>query len=78
MPAKEDEWLEAYKALGNTQKDNPLAYYEVRVAPYDEQMDLPFGTNVNTFIQTNEANQVVSVKTNWLTENTKTMQKYGR
>ncbi|PID23883.1 hypothetical protein [Sporosarcina sp. P7] len=68
VPAKEDEWLEAYKALGNTQKDNPLAYYEVRVAPYDEQMDLPFGTNVNTFIQTNEANQVVSVKTNWLTD----------
>ena len=68
VPAKEDEWLEAYKALGNTQKDNPLAYYEVRVAPYDEQMNLPFGTNVNTFIQTNEANQVVSVKTNWLTD----------
>ncbi|PIC77147.1 hypothetical protein CSV74_07710 [Sporosarcina sp. P19] len=68
VPAKDDEWLEAYKALGNTQKDNPLAYYEVRVAPYDEQMDLPFGTNVNTFIQTNEANQVVSVKTNWLTD----------
>ncbi|PIC56129.1 hypothetical protein CSV80_15805 [Sporosarcina sp. P12(2017)] len=68
VPAKDDEWLEAYKALGNTQKDNPLAYYEVRVAPYDEQMNLPFGTNVNTFIQTNEANQVVSVKTNWLTD----------
>ncbi|ARK25324.1 hypothetical protein SporoP37_12095 [Sporosarcina sp. P37] len=68
VPAKEDEWLEAYKSLGNTQKDNPLAYYEVRVAPYDEQMDLPFGTNVNTFIQTNEANQAVSVKTNWLTD----------
>ncbi|ARF18005.1 hypothetical protein [Sporosarcina ureae] len=68
VPAKDDEWLEAYKALGNTQKDNPLAYYEVRVAPYDEQMDLPFGTNVNTFIQTNEANQVVSIKTNWLTD----------
>ncbi|PIC80034.1 hypothetical protein CSV75_08675 [Sporosarcina sp. P18a] len=68
VPAKDDEWLKAYKALGNTQKDNPLAYYEVRVAPYDEQMDLPFGTNVNTFIQTNEANQVVSVKTNWLTD----------
>ncbi|PIC69161.1 hypothetical protein CSV77_15010 [Sporosarcina sp. P16b] len=68
VPAKDDEWLKAYKALGNTQKDNPLAYYEVRVAPYDEQMDLPFGTNVNTFIQMNEANQVVSVKTNWLTD----------
>ncbi|PIC67958.1 hypothetical protein CSV78_03975 [Sporosarcina sp. P16a] len=68
VPAKDDEWLEAYKALGNTQKDNPLAYYEVRIAPYDEQMDLPFGTNVNTFIQTNEANQAVSIKTNWLTD----------
>ncbi|PIC90871.1 hypothetical protein CSV71_02095 [Sporosarcina sp. P21c] len=68
VPAKDDEWLEAYKALGNTQKDNPLAYYEVRIAPYDEQMDLPFGTNVNTFIQTNGANQAVSIKTNWLTD----------
>ena len=68
MPAKDDEWLQAYKSLGNTQKDNPLAYYEVRIAPFDEQMDLPFGTNVNTFIQTDEANQAVSIKTNWLTD----------
>ncbi|ARK22243.1 hypothetical protein [Sporosarcina ureae] len=68
VPAKDDQWLQAYKALGNTQKENPLAYYEVVVAPYDEQMDLPFGTNVNTFIQTNEANQAVSIKTNWLTD----------
>lgn len=71
VPAKDDEWLQAYKSLGNTQEDNPLAYYEVRVAPYDEQMDLPFGTNVNTFIQTNEAGQAVSVKTNWLVDNYK-------
>lgn len=68
VPAKDDQWLQAYKAQGNTQEDNPLAYYEVRVAPYDEQMDLPFGTNVNTFIQTNEANQAVSIKTNWLVD----------
>ncbi|SKA94256.1 hypothetical protein [Sporosarcina newyorkensis] len=66
VPAQDDKWLKAYKALGNTQKDNPLAYYEVRIAPYDEQLELPFGTNVNTFIQTNEANQATSIKTNWL------------
>ncbi|GKV66246.1 MULTISPECIES: hypothetical protein [Sporosarcina] len=66
VPAQDDKWLKAYKALGNTQKDNPLAYYEVRIAPYDEQLELPFGTNVNTFIQTNEANQATSIKTSWL------------
>ncbi|WP_153730400.1 HlyD family secretion protein [Sporosarcina obsidiansis] len=66
VPAQEDKWLKAYKSLGNTQKENPLAYYEVRIAPYDEQLQLPFGTNVNTFIQTNEANQATSIKTNWL------------
>ncbi|MDV6378237.1 hypothetical protein ORD22_08245 [Sporosarcina sp. GW1-11] len=66
VPATDDKWLKAYKSLGNTQKTNPLAYYEVRIAPSDEQLDLPFGTNVNTFIQTNEANQAASIKTNWL------------
>ncbi|WP_301107697.1 hypothetical protein [Sporosarcina sp.] len=68
VPAQDDKWLKAYKALGNTQKENPLAYYEVRIAPYDEQLELPFGTNVNTFIQTNEANQATSIKNSWLVD----------
>lgn len=66
IPATEDNWLKAYKSLGNTQKNNPLTYYEVLIAPADEQLDLPFGTNVNTFIQTNEANRAASIKTDWL------------
>ncbi|PIC64017.1 hypothetical protein CSV79_08845 [Sporosarcina sp. P13] len=66
VPATDEKWLKAYKSLGNTQKTDPLVYYEVRIAPSDGQLDLPFGTNINTFIQTNEANQAVSIKTNWL------------
>ncbi|AXI01174.1 hypothetical protein DV702_16470 [Sporosarcina sp. PTS2304] len=66
VSAKDDKWLKAYKSLGNTQKSNPLAYYEVRIAPSNEQLELPFGTNVNTFIQTDEANEAASIQSNWL------------
>ncbi|EGQ26617.1 hypothetical protein HMPREF9372_1304 [Sporosarcina newyorkensis 2681] len=70
VPAQDDNWLKSYKALGGTQKENSQAYYEVRIAPYDEQLELPFATNVNIFIQTNEANQATSVKTGWLVNKT--------
>lgn len=65
VQAKDDKWLKSYKSLDSA-ADDSKSYYAVRIAPQDEQLELPFGTNMNTLIQTDDAFQAVSLKTNWL------------
>lgn len=67
MPAEESKWLEAYHHLDPKEQNNPLAYYEVRIAadiPIDNTM--PFGSNVNTAITMETAEDAVALPTAWL------------
>lgn len=67
MPAEESKWLEAYHQLDPKEQNNPLAYYEVRIAadtPLDNTM--PYGNNVNTSITLETAEEAVALPTAWL------------
>jgi HlyD family secretion protein len=66
VPAVENEWLQAYKALDETVVKNPLSYYEVRISTDVADQSVPFGTNVNAIVIVNEALDSISVKENWL------------
>ena len=65
-PAIDNEWLQAYKALDETEVKNPLSYYEVRILADATDQSVPFGTNVNAIVIVNEALDVISVKEKWL------------
>lgn len=67
-PAIENEWLQAYKALDETEVKNPLSYYEVRILTDAADQSVPFGTNVNADIITNEALDAIAVKEKWLND----------
>lgn len=67
MPAEDSKWLEAYHQLDPKEQNNPLAYYEVRIVadvPIDNTM--PFGSNVNTAITMDSAEDAVALPTAWL------------
>ncbi|MBD8013325.1 efflux RND transporter periplasmic adaptor subunit [Planococcus wigleyi] len=67
MPAEESKWLEAYHQLDPKEQTNPLAYYEIRIAadaPVESKM--PFGSNVNTAIALETAEDAVALPINWL------------
>ncbi|MDJ0330430.1 efflux RND transporter periplasmic adaptor subunit [Planococcus sp. S3-L1] len=67
VPAEKSKWLEAYHQLDPKEQNNPLAYYEIRVVadtPIEEVM--PFGTNVNTSITVEKAENAVALPTAWL------------
>lgn len=66
VQAKEDEFLTTYKQLDRKQAVNPLAYYEMRIFPDEELDGIPYSTNVNTSVVTNEALDAVSIKEKWL------------
>lgn len=66
VPAKDSEFLTAYKALDPKDHKNPLAYYEVRIQPKEPITDLPFGNKTNAMVLINEAQKAVSVQTAWL------------
>lgn len=65
-PAIDDEWLQAYKVLDETEVKNPLSYYEVRILGDATDQSVPFGTNVNAIVIVNEALDAISVKEKWL------------
>ena len=63
VPANESKWLKAYEQFGENTKE-PL--YEVQIQ-LDEQLEtLPFSANVNSVFITNEAENAIRVKANWL------------
>ncbi|MBT2570934.1 efflux RND transporter periplasmic adaptor subunit [Planococcus sp. ISL-110] len=67
MPAEESKWLAAYHQLDPTEQNNPLAFYEVRIVadtPIDVAM--PYGSNVNTSITLETAEDAVALPTDWL------------
>ncbi len=66
VPATENKWVDAYKALDPKEHANPLAYYEVRVQPNEPIQMLPFGNNTNALIVVNEAQDAVAVRSTWL------------
>ncbi|ANU10076.1 hypothetical protein A1A1_06027 [Planococcus antarcticus DSM 14505] len=67
MPAEETKWLEAYHHLDSKEQNNPLAYYEVRiVADTPIENDIPYGSNVNTSITLETAEDTVALPISWL------------
>ncbi|MGH2316955.1 efflux RND transporter periplasmic adaptor subunit [Planococcus sp. SE5232] len=67
MPAEESKWLEAYHQLDPKEQNNPLAYYEVRiVADTPIENTMPYGSNVNTSITLETAEDAVALPTTWL------------
>ena len=67
MPAEESKWLEAYHQLDPKEQNNPLAYYEMRIV-VDTPIEnpIPFGSNVNTSITLETAEDAVALPTAWL------------
>ncbi|TQR18135.1 efflux RND transporter periplasmic adaptor subunit [Psychrobacillus soli] len=63
VPAKESKWLKTYEQFGAEAKE-PV--YEVLIQ-LDEQLEtLPFAANINSVIITNEAENAIRVKGDWL------------
>ncbi|SES03825.1 hypothetical protein [Psychrobacillus sp. OK032] len=63
VPANESKWLKAYEQFGENTEE-PL--YEVQIQ-LDEQLEtLPFSANVNSVFITNEVENAIRVKANWL------------
>ncbi|CAM3133960.1 efflux RND transporter periplasmic adaptor subunit [Filibacter tadaridae] len=69
VPANDDKWLQAYKAMDSTAVKNPLAYNEIRIALDPNIQQAPFGTNVNAIVIVNEAQDAISLKEDWLLNN---------
>ncbi|AIY06338.1 hypothetical protein Plano_2373 [Planococcus sp. PAMC 21323] len=67
VPAEKSKWLEAYHQLDPKEQNNPLAFYEIQIVvelPVDNT--LPFGSNVNTAITLETADNAVALPTPWL------------
>ncbi|MFJ8065535.1 hypothetical protein ACIQYS_12960 [Psychrobacillus sp. NPDC096426] len=63
VPANDNKWLKAYEQFGNETKE-PV--YEVQIQ-LDEQLDtLPFAANINSVIITDEVENAIRVKADWL------------
>ena len=63
MPANESKWLKAYEQFGEKTKE-PL--YEVQIQLEEQLETLPFSANINSVIITNEAENAIRVKADWL------------
>lgn len=69
MPAEESKWLAAYHQLDPKEQNNPLAFYEVRiVADTPIENAMPYGSNVNTSITLETAEDAIALPTAWLFE----------
>lgn len=70
VPAEESEWLKTYRELEPIDQSNPLAFYEVQIAP-DGPMEgqLPFGSTANASIVLNEAQDAVALPHPWVYDN---------
>ncbi len=67
MPAEESQWFEAYRDLGRIEQNNPIAFYEVRIAPEAPLQDtVPYGSNVNAEITLNEAQDAIALRDGWI------------
>ncbi|WP_040227683.1 biotin/lipoyl-binding protein [Bhargavaea cecembensis] len=66
VEAPESKWLDAYRALDKEKMNNPLAYYEVRIAATGDVGQLPFANNANAIIHTEEAPGALAVRTDAL------------
>ncbi|MDN7241754.1 efflux RND transporter periplasmic adaptor subunit [Planococcus sp. N028] len=67
LPATDNKWLEAYKALDPVNQKNPIAIYEVQIAT-DAPIEgnIPFGATANAEIVTNEAPEAVALPEDWI------------
>ncbi|MDI2587724.1 efflux RND transporter periplasmic adaptor subunit [Psychrobacillus sp. NEAU-3TGS] len=63
VPANESKWLKAYKQFGENPNE-PV--YEVQIQLEEQLESLPFSANINSVLITNEAENAVRVKANWL------------
>ena len=63
VPANESKWLKAYEQFGEKTKE-PL--YEVQIQLEEQLETLPFSANINSVIITNEAENAIRVKADWL------------
>lgn len=72
MPAKEGALLDTYKVLDPTKLNNPLAYYEVRIAVESELEQMPFGHHLNGTVVIDQAKDALSVNKEWLFSKDKT------
>ncbi|MFJ5769574.1 efflux RND transporter periplasmic adaptor subunit [Psychrobacillus sp. NPDC093180] len=63
VPANESKWLKAYKQFGENPNE-PV--YEVQIQLEEQLESLPFSANINSVLITNEAENAVHVKANWL------------
>lgn len=68
VPANGSPWLSAYKQYDSESKD-PL--YEVRIQLNEQPERLPFAANINSAITTDQVDNAVSLKTDWLLNSTK-------
>ena len=67
IPAEESQWFEAYRDLGRIEQNNPIAFYEVRIAPEAPLQDtVPYGSNVNAEITLNEAQDAIALRDGWV------------
>ncbi|RLJ90807.1 efflux RND transporter periplasmic adaptor subunit [Planococcus citreus] len=67
IPAEESKWFEAYRELGRIEQNNPIAFYEVRIAPETPMQDtMPYGSNVNAEITLDEAQDAIALRDGWV------------
>ncbi|MET3575429.1 efflux RND transporter periplasmic adaptor subunit [Bhargavaea ullalensis] len=62
VEAPDSKWLDAYRKLDKEKVNNPLAYYEVRIATDADVSRLPFANNANAIIHTEEAPSAIAVR----------------
>lgn len=63
VPANESKWLKAYEQFGENTKE-PV--YEVKIQLEEQLETLPFSANINSVIITNEVENAIRVKADWL------------
>lgn len=68
VPANGSPWLSAYKQYGS-ESNEPL--YEVMIQLNEQPELLPFAANMNSAITTDQVDNAVTVKTDWLINQTK-------
>ena len=68
IPADHSKWLLAYEQYNN-KKEEPL--YEVQIQLNDQIDALPYAATINSVIHTNEAENAVRVKSEWLLDRIK-------
>lgn len=65
VPTKESEQLTAYQKLKGTDKENQLAYYEVRMLPGESLNDVPYTSNLKSMITVDEAYGATAIPNGW-------------